>query len=243
VDLTVQPPVVTGDVTVPSEATEAPPAPEVPVAAGPEAPAREPEVEDRPVEVPSPVDLGLTPIFEPEPELDTPVAPSARDVHRNGHGAGVGAIAPDQGLLPPPPPPPPTQPAPPAPAAPAAPAAENGHGLPTLPTRVRPEPAGPAGDAPAPAMTPTATGATAGGVAPPLPTRHPQPVAPDSPTTAGGLTRRVPKAPQPANQLTPNAPVAATQRTPEEVRLMLSRYRSGLRRGRVDESPEGSEES
>jgi hypothetical protein len=60
--------------------------------------------------------------------------------------------------------------------------------------------------------------------------------------TAGGLTRRVPKATL-ANQTTSSSsPVAATQRSPEEVRLMLSRYRSGLRRGRTDDGGEGSDD-
>jgi hypothetical protein len=52
--------------------------------------------------------------------------------------------------------------------------------------------------------------------------------------TAGGLTRRVPKAANPTASAS-SSPVAAPQRSPEEVRLMLSRYRSGLRRGRTDE--------
>jgi hypothetical protein len=36
--------------------------------------------------------------------------------------------------------------------------------------------------------------------------------------------------------MAPNAPVAPTSRSPEEVRLMLSRYRSGLHRARTDET-------
>jgi hypothetical protein len=50
----------------------------------------------------------------------------------------------------------------------------------------------------------------------------------------------VPKATTPTANLASSSAVAAPQRSPEEVRLMLSRYRSGLRRGRTDE--DGNEE-
>jgi hypothetical protein len=98
---------------------------------------------------------------------------------------------------------------------------------------------------PAPSV-PARTAATA----PPLPTRKPRTAdtAPDadSPVTAAGLTRRVPKSVGGASaspNLTGNAPVAATTRSPEEVRLMLSRYRSGLRRGRGEDAGNGHEDS
>jgi hypothetical protein len=65
----------------------------------------------------------------------------------------------------------------------------------------------------------------------------------DGALTAGGLTRRVPKATVPTTNVAASAPVSSTQRTPEEVRLMLSRYRSGLRRGRTDDGADAPEES
>jgi hypothetical protein len=56
-----------------------------------------------------------------------------------------------------------------------------------------------------------------------------------SPATLEGLARRSPKAANPAatsNGTVGNPGAAATTRSPEEVRQMLSRYRSGLRRGK-----------
>jgi signal transduction histidine kinase len=64
--------------------------------------------------------------------------------------------------------------------------------------------------------------------------------------TAAGLVRRVPKA---ASASGPNGPgggsgdgdarpnIAATRRSPDDVRALLARYRSGLQRGRVGEVP------
>jgi len=51
-----------------------------------------------------------------------------------------------------------------------------------------------------------------------------------------GLTRRVRRADAAAAGPS-NVPVRASQRSPEEVRQMLSRYRSGLQRGRTDDGP------
>lgn len=89
-------------------------------------------------------------------------------------------------------------------------------------------------------------------VRPPLPTRAPVtspcPLAPATPSAAAaapaapfeGLTRRVPRAEAAPVDRTPA--VRASGRSPEEVRQMLSRYRSGLQRGRTDdESSETTE--
>jgi hypothetical protein len=56
-----------------------------------------------------------------------------------------------------------------------------------------------------------------------------------SPAALEGLARRSPKAVTPTNSTNGSATpgVAATTRSPEEVRQMLSRYRSGLRRGKT----------
>jgi signal transduction histidine kinase len=110
---------------------------------------------------------------------------------------------------------------------------------PPPPPPMPPAPPAPAPVAPAPVPVAGA----------PLPTRRIAPTAPDSPggadstVTAGGLTRRVPKATTPTAGITQSAQVSAPQRSPEEVRLMLSRYRSGLRRGRTDDASEGSQEN
>ncbi|WP_195210227.1 sensor histidine kinase [Actinomarinicola tropica] len=67
--------------------------------------------------------------------------------------------------------------------------------------------------------------------------------APEPARTASGLVKRVPKSAGTATQEEPRptaeAPIARTQRSPEEVRAMLSRYRSGLHRGREADSPNG----
>ena len=65
-----------------------------------------------------------------------------------------------------------------------------------------------------------------------LPQRGQQPES--SPAALEGLARRSPKAVTPTNSTNGSATlgVAATTRSPEEVRQMLSRYRSGLRRGK-----------
>ena len=69
-----------------------------------------------------------------------------------------------------------------------------------------------------------------------------RPVAQAPVRTAAGLVKRVPRssaAATPETRPSGEAPVARTQRSPEEVRAMLSRYRSGLHRGRDVESPSG----
>jgi signal transduction histidine kinase len=73
----------------------------------------------------------------------------------------------------------------------------------------------------------------------PAETTLPQRGAPaaSSPAALEGLARRSPKAVAPTVPSNGAAPgVSATSRTPEEVRQMLSRYRSGLRRGQSNES-------
>ena len=76
-----------------------------------------------------------------------------------------------------------------------------------------------------------------------LPQRSPGSEA--SPAALEGLARRSPKAAAPAastNGAAGNPGAAATTRSPEEVRQMLSRYRSGLRRGKTtdpDQEPGG----
>jgi hypothetical protein len=75
------------------------------------------------------------------------------------------------------------------------------------------------------------------GEAPPLPVRHVHREGPPASTstpsdsvTATGLTRRVPQSAIEAPRVGPT--VAPSTRSPEEVRSVLSRYRSGLREGR-----------
>jgi HAMP domain-containing protein len=72
----------------------------------------------------------------------------------------------------------------------------------------------------------------------PRPETFAEPVAaqPAPSLTSAGLVRRVPKAPAAAGPAGPA--ITAPQRSPEQVRQMLSRYRSGLERGRTDEGAE-----
>jgi hypothetical protein len=82
---------------------------------------------------------------------------------------------------------------------------------------------------------------------PPLPTRDPAAVGTVSPqVTSAGLIRRTPKqidvpeeskyAPGATSTASPSSQIAPTaNRSPDEVRQMLSRYRAGLRKGRAPE--------
>jgi signal transduction histidine kinase len=123
------------------------------------------------------------------------------------------------------------------PAEPAEPASPAAHEPAPLPTRPQPVIAAAPADLAPPPAAPV-------GTPPPLPSRRPATVAPDNAAgavTAGGLTRRVPKPTAAAAPERGGAPVSATQRSPEEVRLMLSRYRSGLRRGRIEDDEQPGE--
>lgn len=88
----------------------------------------------------------------------------------------------------------------------------------------------------------------------PEPEVHPEPVPAQAevgdaaPLTAAGLVRRTPKkrskeATSGATPMVAARTTGASQRSPEEVRKMLSRYRSGLNRGRGDADGESSDES
>ena len=100
----------------------------------------------------------------------------------------------------------------------------------------------------APTATPAPTDAPAPVAEPDLTPSEPQadPAPEPAPTlTAAGLVRRTPRArtgPEPT--VPAGAPaVARTTRSPDEVRRMLSRYRSGLDRGRGDIPPSGDHPS
>jgi hypothetical protein len=96
--------------------------------------------------------------------------------------------------------------------------------------------------APTGPLTPVGYGAPAGsrpGDTPPLPVRHVRREGPatedllggNDAVTGSGLTRRIPQAALDAPRVGPT--VAPSTRSPEEVRSVLSRYRSGLREGRA----------
>ena len=76
----------------------------------------------------------------------------------------------------------------------------------------------------------------------PVPTNLAPSAAPEA-LTAAGLTRRTPLAAraQEAATVAPTRSASRTTRSPEEVRRMLSRYRSGLDRGRTLPSDEASQ--
>jgi len=135
--------------------------------------------------------------------------------------------APELADLAPPPPPPSPPPPPPPPPPPTAPAPA-------------PAPA-PVDDLSAP-LTRRAAAAPAPPSDPPAPPRGAPPVGPGSGQrlTAAGLVQRSakpvnPTPPRPA--ATGRRAVSASQRSPEEVQEMLSRYRSGLQQGRQPGRP------
>jgi len=70
----------------------------------------------------------------------------------------------------------------------------------------------------------------------------PNPPASGQRLTSAGLVQRSAK-PTPARPApTDHRAVSASQRSPEEVKAMLSRYRSGLHQGRQPSSPDHPEE-
>ncbi len=137
------------------------------------------------------------------------------------------------------------------PASPVAPPAAAVSGVPPLPQRGTPEPPAvpPTAQTPFPAPTVAAEPDAAAPLAPtPLPAapveqrRAAEVGAVDQAVTSAGLIRRTPKqvdvpdaskfSTGPAQAVQASAPV---NRSPEEVRQMLSRYRAGLRKGRAPE--------
>lgn len=147
-----------------------------------------------------------------------------------------------------------------APAPPAEPPAAEIPDVEPLAMRMRRRPPAaepPAADPPAPSLPPRPSrfaAATDGPSSSALPSR-PRPAgrAPAQDeylrhlerATANGLVRRIPKASLPADtggaaeRVPPAAPASAAERLPEEVRSLLSSYRSGVRRGRTeDPSPD-----
>jgi len=115
----------------------------------------------------------------------------------------------------------PLAPPPPPPVASAPPAPEQG---------VAPAPASSPPDGAAPATTPR---------------RVPNPPLSGQRLTSAGLVQRSGKPARPASQPRPEAngrrAVSASQRSPEEVQAMLSRYRSGLAHGRQAPPPPSAE--
>ena len=72
-------------------------------------------------------------------------------------------------------------------------------------------------------------------VTPPKGFGQPVSIPPATERALEGLTRRVPRAEPTADTRARTAAVASSHRSPDEVRQMLSRYRSGLKRGRSDD--------
>ncbi len=117
------------------------------------------------------------------------------------------------------------------PVAPPSPAPPSTESIPKRTPRATP-PAQPAADNGAPPRAPAPTAPTAS---------EPAPTSPEPVATSSGLTKRVPRSAG-AQRAVPggDGERAATQnrRSPDEVRSMLSRYRSGMQKGRdADESP------
>jgi signal transduction histidine kinase len=186
-----------------------------------------------------------------------PAAPVERPVERPVEGPpGSPAFLRPPVVRPSGPTPLPVRPTPPATAVPVseAPSRETSPVLPAPPTvhaAPAPAPAVPVSEAPTAAPLPRRTPvAPAGEPAPDgLPLRTPAatraPVSPaaavaDPASALEGLTQRVPRTEQAASRPA-GSDARASQRSPEEVREMLSRYRSGLKKGRNedDASPAG----
>jgi signal transduction histidine kinase len=97
---------------------------------------------------------------------------------------------------------------------------------------------------PAPQPTPSIAPATQAGTPAPVSPPAPAPVPGAAPAvTSAGLARRVPKqqtaaTPAVETSAASGRPVGRSARSPEEVRHMLSRYRSGLDRGRQADAPD-----
>jgi signal transduction histidine kinase len=173
------------------------------------------------VTVPSSPVVDEPTVAEPPPPL---VSTPAGLPRRGGDPGAVPAGAP----APAPAPAPVAAPAPPAPTPPAA-----------APARVARVVGPPNGDVPS-MPTPTAP------LAVPAPAAPAAPVPGDGPAvTAAGLVKRTPTARSAAPDVDAGASrsVTRTTRSPEEVRRMLSRYRSGLDRGRNDPSTAGAPET
>ena len=123
-----------------------------------------------------------------------------------------------------------------------------------LPRRGGAEPSVPTAPAPAPSARAAAPAIGDAPVAPPAPPAAvpvespapaPAPVADPPAVTAAGLVKRTPTArtADAAGDPGHQRAVTRTTRSPEEVRRMLSRYRSGLDRGRTGPGDDGTETS
>ena len=193
------------------------------------------------VDLPAP-NLGVPQVDLPTPDLAVPVAPAVPEAPAPIPDLGVPQVdlpAPDVGV----PAPIPDLAAPVAPAVPEVPAPIPDLAAPVAPAA--PEaptfPAVTADPAPAPAaVTPPPAVAPQPEMPAPAPTT-PEPIAAATPApvaekTSSGLTRRKRSAPS-ADAVDLNADRAApSQRSPDQVRNMLSRYKTGLEKGRTGTS-------
>jgi signal transduction histidine kinase len=193
------------------------------------------------------------------PDEDSVPAPSALEVMAAVGGRPTRGRRPTKAPVVVPAAPEPAEPASMQPMVPVPSAPPTNGGLPRrggAPSAAPVEVPAPAAPAPAPAPAPVARVAPAG--APGLPSRAPAAppavapapapaAAPDAApaVTAAGLVRRTPV--NQRNDAAPTGParpaVTRTTRSPEEVRRMLSRYRSGLDRGRTGGPESPSNES
>jgi hypothetical protein len=205
------------------------PPPERPVEAGQDEPPPE-----RPGD-PTPIfEAARSDWFVSEPSDPGPLPQRQRQRAAGGDGDGFGRPVGRPGAPPPPPPPRPAAP-PPEPAYRPAPVAEEQTPLYRAERGLRRDREGPppVPRAPEPAVS------QAAGPPPPVPEPPPPPAAdPAAKVTQAGLPRRVPRANMApgmvASQQTgepPPGPVSG--RSPDEVRSMLSSYRTGIERGRT----------
>ncbi|MEZ5244231.1 MAG: ATP-binding protein [Acidimicrobiales bacterium] len=204
---------------------------------------------------PLPDELQANPFFGGPPVFDAPAAaaetPDTTPEPVDASNDGLAKLPTRQPKTPQASPEPQT----PAAAAPAAPADGDLFAAFGSPAGVPAAPSDPAADLFAPIdagsslpqRTPTAPEADPPTAPPPLPTRDPAAVGTVSPqVTSAGLIRRTPKqidvpeeskySPGASSATSPSSQIApAANRSPDEVRQMLSRYRAGLRKGRAPE--------
>lgn len=228
--------------------SQAPTAPEISDADAPALPSRKSAAAAAAADATAPDSADLFSAFGAAPAApDAPIEPTGDDLF-----AAIGNdTLPTRTPTPPPNDAAPVAELPSAPSTPDAPAIEAGPG--SLPQRAPATP-GDFGTLPTGSEAPAALGEVTPPAAAPLPSRDPAPVGTvASDVTSAGLIRRTPKhvdvpeeskyAPAATATQSAEAPPAsaAANRSPDEVRQMLSRYRAGLRKGRGPENtPESS---
>lgn len=233
--------------TVPAE-PEVPTAPTMDLGSPPASPTPMPEPQADPYATPSIPDMAITPPGAPAPDLGAPATPpvefpaaTVEPPPAQPPAPAFPAVTPEAPAAPAPAP---VQPAAQAPAAPVQPPMPQAAPPVAQPPAAAPQPVAPAPAPPAPAPMPTQAAPQPEPIAP-----QPQPMAPATQaapvadaapeTTSAGLTKRK-RSSAPVETFDTSAErTAPSQRTPDQVKNMLSRYKTGLERGRSSAGTDG----